>query len=182
MQVISDNLMYSATCFYATQEPGSGGGGMSGVFPDKPLTAADVSYYDGVGALDTWIKTPSDKVEYMLHSSGALAILDKDVETFTTYQKVIWKFPEPVSLKSVEIKCANYTGKLYGTNNTTACFNAWDSWSFSTESGEILLENYSGSRTTEEIEINAKDKYQYYYLAPNLSGSADFYEIALKTE
>lgn len=182
MQVISDNLMYSATCFYASQGGGESGGGMSGVFPDKKLTVNDVVLYQSFDAMKNWLETPSDKVEYMVYDEGSLIALDKDVETFTTYFKIIWKFPEPVTLKSVEIKCANYMGRLYATNNVTACANAWDSWTFSTDSGEILLKNHYGNRTVEEVEINATNKYQYFYLSSNLNGSPDFYEIALKTE
>lgn len=153
-------------------------GGLSGVFPDKALTEADVNFYQGRTALQEWLNTPSDKVEYMLYDSGSLPAFDKDEETNTTNWKIIWKFPEPVSLKTVQLKLNAWDGKFYATNDPNACFNAWDSWTYSEESGEVLFEGWAYSNWT-DVDINSDKKYQYFYLSGVLNGNGYLYETAL---
>ena len=159
----------------------SSSGGLSGVFPSKALSESDVNFYQGGTALQEWLNAPSDKVEYMLYDSGSLPAFDKDEETNTTYWKIIWKFPKPVSAKTLMLKLTNWDGYFYATNDATACFNAWDSWTYSEEKGESLLNGTYQNEWT-DVELDASEKYQYFYLSCRLNGNGYLYETALVVE
>ena len=151
------------------------------VFPSKALTSSDVSLYQSGTSLQEWLITPTSEVEYMVYDADTLNLLDKNEETSTNYWKIIWKFPEPVSAKTLKMNMhGTWDGKFYATNDATACFNAWDSWTYSEELGEVLLED-AGRNEWGDMPLNPSQKYRYFFLSsPFNSGPNYFKEVELE--
>ena len=193
MQVISDNLMYSATCFYASQGGGgSGGGGLSGTFPSEPITADSDNFFyysnsAGTGkSMDDFFAYDGD-VAYLTTDKGGYKLLDKDVGyADIDGQAAIFKFKSPIVIKTVQHKDRTGYWSLYATDDIDAAKAAWaydKDYVEGLGKGEYFIKN--GESTWEafmDFPVNESNKaYKYYVFKPADSGTYT-YEIALKTE
>lgn len=192
MQVISDNLMYSATCFYVSQGGGESGGGMSGTFPSEPITADSENFFyysNSIGtgkSMDDFFAYDGD-VAYLTTDKGGYKLLDKDVGyADIDGQAAIFKFKSPIVIKTVQHKDRTGFWSLYATDDIEAAKAAWSNSVDYVESlgkGEYFIK--SGDSTWDafiDIPVNESNKaYKYYVFRPADSGTYT-YEIALKTE
>ena len=191
MQVISDNLMYSATCFYASQGGGSSGG-LSGTFPSEPITADSENFFyysnsvgTGRGLQDFFAYTGD--VAYCVSDQGGYVIIDKDIDTVKEGQSVIVKFKEPTVIKTLQIKDTMGYWSICGTNASEAVEPFLQSGADYFESlgqGEVFIKPSANTvaRELTDFSINSNGNAYQYYVFRSGDSRANTYEIALKTE
>ena len=184
MQVISDNLMYSATCFYASQGGGESGGGMSGVFPSEPITADSENYFWYQGGETEQFMAYEGDVAYMGEYEDSYLVLDQDNYTMKNNTYIWIKFKEPTKIKTFSTKVGSTGWRLYATNvegafrNTIGNYHNW-----SEVDGKFLVA--SGEETGGELKdfsVNPEGTAYQYYTFVTSGTWAYIYEIALKTE
>lgn len=187
MQVISDNLMYSATCFYASQgsgESGGGGssGGLSGTFPSEPITADSENCFLLGAGTESFLAYKGD-VAFLGDNENSWKALDKDEQTETMETKLWIKFKEPVAIKTFSANIGNNMWYLYATNDEELFKDTIANNRIVYNDSVALIEG--GEHTqykTVDYPVNAKGVAYKYYMFDGNRSNAFVKEIALKTE
>lgn len=185
MQVISDNLMYSATCFYASQGGGESGGGMSGVFPSKPITADSENFfaphYD-YDAQQGFYAYEGD-VAFLGSYEDSYMVLDKDENVSMANTNMWIKFKEPVTIKTISAKIGSTEWGVYGTNDEDLFKQSINYNQANSSYGTPLIA--SGEACGEamtDFAVNPEGVAYKYYIFGTMYTWSNVYEIALKTE
>lgn len=152
-----------------------------GEFPLNALTSDKVQTYQDDESLKTWLETPTKDPAYMVRAADNINAFDKNVETYTGYYKIVWKFSTAVKARSFKTKVTDgYDNwRLYGSNNPLSVYNAWTRRKYSDETGELLINTAERYQVLSEVTLSPKQPYQYYILAGAENGSCDLYEASL---
>lgn len=152
-----------------------------GEFPLNALTSDKVQTYGDDESLKNWLETPSGDPAYMVLAADNINAFDKNVETYTGYYKIVWKFPAAVKARSFKTKVTDgYDNwRLYGSNNPLSVYNAWTKRKYSEDTGELLINTADRYQTLSEVTLSPKQAYQYYILTGAENGSCNLYEASL---